>query len=283
MISVRSCFHFFSTSMLNHSSIPFRKLYFQTNSRWHPKIKLNFSRHQGLNKICRVSIHTSQRHHLHPVLMFLVKFKGIKVLKGVSILAGRSGRKLYSRLPPVIQEQMSRHKIVFGCSLMILVIILYYSYVHYDTCPITGRKRWISFTRDQILVLANMDHSRLLQQYEDSLLPKDDSFYKECNGLIETIIKANSDIDLIKNINWNLNIVADDKITNAFVLPNGEIYLFTGMVKIMNDWNELAVVLSHEIAHAVLGHVQVGNSLKQRFNMILNTLHAPKTFASGKK
>ena len=173
------------------------------------------------------------------------------------MVVGRSGRKLYHRLPVKLQNQISRHRIVASCALAVSMVILYYSYKHYDICPLTGRKRWISFTREQILTLAEMDHKHLLETYQNKLIIKETGLYQICNSLVRALINHNSDIDAIKTINWNLNIVYDSETENAFVLPNGEIYLFTGMIELMNNWEELAIILSHEMAHSILGHAQV--------------------------
>lgn len=41
---------------------------------------------------------------------------------------------------------------------------------------------------------------------------------------------------------------------NAFVLPGGKIFVFTGILKVAGDDNALAAVLGHEIAHQVARH-----------------------------
>ena len=41
---------------------------------------------------------------------------------------------------------------------------------------------------------------------------------------------------------------------NALCLPTGDIFVYTGLVKQCRNDDELAFILSHEIAHAVLGH-----------------------------
>nr|XP_026690756.1 metalloendopeptidase OMA1, mitochondrial-like [Ciona intestinalis] len=199
---------------------------------------------------------TSERRPVNPLVMFLFKMKGIQALKYVSILSGRSFRKLHDKLPEAIQRQLSRHKIAFGTSAVILMYIVYYSIVHYDTCPITGRKRWISFTKDQILVLADMDRNQLMDEYASKIIDHKTPLYKQCKSIVDSLISHNQDIDIVKKVDWKLTVIDDPEMNNAFVLPNGEIFLFTGMVDVMSDWQELAIVLGHEMSHAILGHVQ---------------------------
>ena len=206
-------------------------------------------------------LRTSQSHMFPippPLLMMFYKLNGLKVLKWISIIAGRSGRKIYSRLPISVQNQISRHKIVFFFIVLLVTIIVYYSYMHHDRCPITGRRRWVSFTKEQMLVLSEMEVKSLSEAHQNQFVDKNTHLYQICYGLVQGLIESNSDDEHVRSIDWNLNVINDNEVNNAFVLPNGEIYLFTGMIQLMDNWEELAFILSHEMAHAILGHAQVG-------------------------
>lgn len=53
---------------------------------------------------------------------------------------------------------------------------------------------------------------------------------------------------------WELNIIHDDEVLNAFCAPGGYIYVYTGLIKFLAHEDNLAGVLGHEIAHADLRH-----------------------------
>ena len=53
---------------------------------------------------------------------------------------------------------------------------------------------------------------------------------------------------------WRVRILNDDKTLNAFCLPGGYIYVYTGLIKYLTSEDQLAGVLGHEIAHADLRH-----------------------------
>lgn len=53
---------------------------------------------------------------------------------------------------------------------------------------------------------------------------------------------------------WEVNIIENDSVLNAFVTPGGYIYVYTGLIKFLDSEDELAGVLGHEIAHADLRH-----------------------------
>lgn len=54
---------------------------------------------------------------------------------------------------------------------------------------------------------------------------------------------------------WQLKIINDDDVLNAFCTPGGYIYVYTGLIKYLDNEAQLAGVLGHEIAHADLRHV----------------------------
>jgi predicted Zn-dependent protease len=58
----------------------------------------------------------------------------------------------------------------------------------------------------------------------------------------------------IKNLNWEFNLIEDDKTANAWVMPGGKAVVYTGILKYTRDETGLAVVLGHEVAHAIAGH-----------------------------
>jgi beta-barrel assembly-enhancing protease len=53
---------------------------------------------------------------------------------------------------------------------------------------------------------------------------------------------------------WELRIIKNDSVLNAFCVPGGYIYVYTGLIKYLDKENELAGVLGHEMAHADRRH-----------------------------
>ena len=58
----------------------------------------------------------------------------------------------------------------------------------------------------------------------------------------------------IKNLKWEFNLIEDDKLANAWVMPGGKAAVYTGILKYTRDETGLAVVLGHEVAHAIARH-----------------------------
>src|SRR5205809_2750563 len=53
---------------------------------------------------------------------------------------------------------------------------------------------------------------------------------------------------------WRFAVIDDPKQQNAFALPGGKVAVYTGILPVAVDTNGLAVVLAHEIAHAIARH-----------------------------
>ena len=71
--------------------------------------------------------------------------------------------------------------------------------------------------------------------------------------IVLQILKSNEDIPEVKEKNWKVTVI-DQEDQNAFVLPNGHIFVFNGMLDMCSNDSQLGIVIGHEIAHALLNH-----------------------------
>jgi predicted Zn-dependent protease len=53
---------------------------------------------------------------------------------------------------------------------------------------------------------------------------------------------------------WEIHVIDDDETLNAFATPGGYIYVYTGLIKYLDNADDLAGVMGHEMAHADLRH-----------------------------
>lgn len=58
----------------------------------------------------------------------------------------------------------------------------------------------------------------------------------------------------LKNFAWEFNVVDDPKTVNAFCMPGGKVVVYTGILAVTKNEDALAVVMGHEIAHALAQH-----------------------------
>lgn len=81
--------------------------------------------------------------------------------------------------------------------------------------------------------------------------------YDEAYDLLYDIrdrILASGEIIYTSEFTWKLRIIHDDEILNAFCTPGGYIYVYTGLIKYLENEAQLAGVMGHEMAHADLRH-----------------------------
>jgi predicted Zn-dependent protease len=61
-------------------------------------------------------------------------------------------------------------------------------------------------------------------------------------------------VDFRDDFQWRLRIIDNDSVLNAFCTPGGYIYVYTGILKFLDNEAQLAGVMGHEIAHADQRH-----------------------------
>jgi predicted Zn-dependent protease len=58
----------------------------------------------------------------------------------------------------------------------------------------------------------------------------------------------------LRNFAWEFNVVDEPNTVNAFCMPGGKVVVYTGILKVTQNEDALAVVMGHEIAHALANH-----------------------------
>jgi len=53
---------------------------------------------------------------------------------------------------------------------------------------------------------------------------------------------------------WEFNVIGDPETVNAWCMPGGKVAVYTGLLPVTQNENALAVVMGHEIAHAIAKH-----------------------------
>ncbi|MBY0424476.1 MAG: M48 family metalloprotease [Cytophagales bacterium] len=82
---------------------------------------------------------------------------------------------------------------------------------------------------------------------------KNPELYAYVNQMVQKILKTGK-VAHKDDFKWDIHIVKDDSVLNAFCVAGGHIYVYTGLIKYLDSEDQLAGVLGHEIAHADLRH-----------------------------
>ena len=124
--------------------------------------------------------------------------------------------------------------------------------------PITGRSQLNLLPEGEMMSMS-------LTQYHDFLkqnppLPASDQRVVMVRGIgnrlaaaATSYLKQNDAADRVANFQWEFNVV-DDPAVNAWCMPGGRVVVYTGLLPVTGDEASLALVMGHEIAHAIARH-----------------------------
>ncbi|KAF3835071.1 hypothetical protein F7725_027629 [Dissostichus mawsoni] len=105
----------------------------------------------------------------------------------------------------------------------------------------------------EYMELAALTSEVYMEEFAELLVPVTDPRHQVVQRLVQHLAERNKDIPEVSDVSWSVHVVQSPNV-NAFVLPDGKVFMFTGMLETVADVHQLTVVLGHEMAHAILGH-----------------------------
>ena len=139
-----------------------------------------------------------------------------------------------------------------------------------QTVPVTGRKHSLLVSDAQVLSLSKEEYSKYMKSAKLSSNAANTAMVQRVGrrlaSAVEAYLRNNGAADEIKNFSWEFNLVADKNV-NAFCMPGGKIVVYEGLLPVTQDEASLAIVLGHEIAHAVAKHSaeQMSKKIRQSY------------------
>lgn len=126
-----------------------------------------------------------------------------------------------------------------------------------STVPVTGRKQHLLVSDEQVLSLSNQEYTDYMKTAKPSTNVTNTAMVKRVGqrlaSAVEQYLREHNQADELKNYSWEFNLVQDNS-ANAFCMPGGKIVVYEGILPITQNEGALAIVLGHEIAHAVAKH-----------------------------
>jgi len=123
--------------------------------------------------------------------------------------------------------------------------------------PVTGRSQLSLIPASEMMAMSAQQYGQFLTENPPS---KDVAGTAQVQRVgvkiqkaVETFAKEKGFESRIANYKWEFNLV-DSKEVNAWCMPGGKVVVYSGILPVTKDDTGLAVVLGHEIAHAVAEH-----------------------------
>jgi len=136
---------------------------------------------------------------------------------------------------------------------------------HLESAPLTGRTQLVFLDTTQEMELGAMAASQVFKEEKDHILPRSapetvmvhdisvallKSLQQQIQGQGEDAVRLR---DRIADMQWEVSVI-DSDVVNAFVVPSGSIFVYTGLLEQVQTSGALAFILGHEISHALARH-----------------------------
>lgn len=144
--------------------------------------------------------------------------------------------------------------------LIIALLVIITSLIACRKNPITGRRQVRFFPESQMIGMSATAYGDFMTENQAKVLPQTDARALKVSEIGKIMAAAVTSYmneighpELIEGFAWKYNTVEDPTV-NAWCMPGGKIVFYTGILELATTEDEIAVIMGHEIAHAVAGH-----------------------------
>jgi predicted Zn-dependent protease len=126
-----------------------------------------------------------------------------------------------------------------------------------STVPVSGRSQLSLVSSSEMMSMSNQQYAEFLKANKLSTDRKTVDLVRRVGTRIrkavEQYMTQNNHADALRGYQWEFNVVESPEV-NAWCMPGGKVVVYTGILPVTRDETGLAVVMGHEIAHAVAEH-----------------------------
>ncbi len=143
---------------------------------------------------------------------------------------------------------------------------------------VTGRQQLNLVSNSEIIPMANQQYDSVIHTAKLSDNQQQTSMVRNVGTRIQKAVErymsehnASSELE---GFQWEFNLIDDPKTVNAWCMPGGKVAFYTGIMPICQNEAGVAVVMGHEVAHAIANHARERMSQGLIANGLLGTLGA---------
>jgi predicted Zn-dependent protease len=126
------------------------------------------------------------------------------------------------------------------------------------TVPLTGRRQLNLLPKSQVQGMSYTQYDEVLKESPLSTNATWTKYVKNSGVRIqqaaEEYLKKHMRAGLLDGYDWEYNLLKGDDVVNAWCMPGGKVAFYTGIMPICKNEVGTAVVMGHEIAHAIASH-----------------------------
>jgi predicted Zn-dependent protease len=144
------------------------------------------------------------------------------------------------------------------------------------TVAVTGRQQLNLVSNSEIIPVVNQQYDSIVRTAKLSSDAQQTAMVKNVGKKIQKAVEQymaqNNASGELEGFQWEFNLIDDPKTVNAWCMPGGKVAFYTGIMPICKDEAGVAVVMGHEVAHAIANHGRERMSQGMVANGLLGTL-----------
>jgi len=141
-----------------------------------------------------------------------------------------------------------------------IIILIASAGLFFESCtkvPMTGRRQTNLLPESDLMAMALTSYNQVLAESNvEQSGANQESVRRVGNKISVAVTKylnANGTGNRVANYNWQFNVITDPTV-NAWCMPGGKVVFYSGILPVCRDETGIAVVMGHEIAHAIARH-----------------------------
>ncbi len=139
----------------------------------------------------------------------------------------------------------------------ILFLIVTLIWISCSTVPITGRQQLNLISDSEMMAMSYQQYDQFLNESNVVTGTAEAEMVTRCGHNIQRAVEQYfSEKDMsnyLDGYRWEFNLIASDQV-NAWCMPGGKVVIYSGILPVAQGETGLAVVMGHEVAHAVAEH-----------------------------
>ncbi|KAB2817459.1 M48 family metallopeptidase [Phaeocystidibacter marisrubri] len=126
-----------------------------------------------------------------------------------------------------------------------------------STVPLTGRRQFNLISDNEMMSMSFSQYDQVLSESKLSQNTAQVQMVKRVgeriSAAVTNYLNAEGHSELLEGFAWEFNLIESDEL-NAWCMPGGKVAFYTGIMDVCQSEAGVAVVMGHEVAHAIARH-----------------------------